>query len=374
MTYQKWSYLILLVLVFACSSDQTTDQEETGTTPISFTAVAQDGASVFQIDYEEASDEVTMTDLTAELGIGTNFLTLRQLDNRLAFYSFSLGAFSLRQRDINTGENFVFEDFYRGTGVRSILWGANSEESIFLGFFSPPTSRNYFVRVFDLPSLEGVDIPLAVDTQNVFQPRFRNGRIFMPIVDGNGMNQLLVFDEAIGSVVETLNFGFESIGIFFDEMDNLVVIRNPEGNQSQLEVYDFTSLQQITNFNLVLEQSFRAGSLFDLDFVDGNLYYPYSFSQPSPLVNGPATYNVTAETNAVVDLISIVNSLDIGILDLTVSITTQAYQPEGDLFLVGYEVDNLNTDIAGGILLISADGILIDNITLPVVPFFFVRD
>jgi hypothetical protein len=59
-------------------------------------------------------------------------------------------------------------------------------------------------------------------------------------------------------------------------------------------------------------------------------------------------------------------------LGATIILTAFGYQESGKAFLVGYTMEN-STLFEGGVLVISEQGRLLDNITVPFVPVYFIQ-
>ena len=139
-------YVLLLVctsaIFWACSDDNEPLLEQDQTATFQMTAVGDDGQNLFQLSINSQNGDSTVTNLTEELAIDGVFLTLRQLNDELSFFSFRDGLFSWAKKDVKTNASLVLNDFYQNIEERSIVWGINSPTTIYFGYFGPAGTRN----------------------------------------------------------------------------------------------------------------------------------------------------------------------------------------------------------------------------------------
>ncbi|MET1258412.1 hypothetical protein ABV409_03680 [Flagellimonas sp. DF-77] len=369
-----WSIVVLLGLLLGCSSD--TEPVETGgdTTNdrFSFTVIGEDNENLYQFDFDSEITDRTPVNLSTELNIDGVFLTLRQVDEVLSFFSFSRGNFSFALKNLNSEAVTLFPDFYTNTPERSIVWGTNSLETIHFGFYAPSGSSNLALRSIDIPSFEGDDLALEFNVTNLYQPLLVNDKLFITYRTAGGQFKVATYDIATKNLIGTLDFADFSPSLFIDDSQNLAVIKSNVGTEAQLELYDFDSLELLDSRPLGFTQFFDPGEL-DAELIDGKLYYSAAYAQPSPVTFGPAIFDTETGTNDLLGFIDSYSSVQTN-LQTNLTLTAQGYSAAQNLFFIGFVDSNSATFDAGGVMVIAADGTLLDTIEVPFAPIYFVKD
>jgi hypothetical protein len=332
--------------------------------------LAQDLENLYQYSYNGSTGEETTINLTEETGIGRQFLTLRQVDNLLTFYEFSSGSFTAIQRNVATGENSLFENFYTVSTEQSVIWGANSEDKFFMGYYSPRGSTNFGVRIIDPVANQSIDLRLDLNVANVYQPLYFNGRLFVPYLDGRTDYKVAIIDAVTYNIIKTLDFADAVPSILIDDSGDIAVITGSNGNRYGYTLYDFNTLELSARENFTLNRFFSPGPL-DADLIDKTLYYLNFYAQPSLVEFGPAVYDFKKGENNIIDMISIAQDVQTK-LQSTIKLTAFGYEAKANAFVVGYAVQD-NSGLGGGVLIISREGKLLSNMMLPFAPIYIVR-
>lgn len=327
---------------------------------------------VFEFSFNGTTNTNETNNLTEEVGVLPNFLTLRQRDDLLSFYSFSGGSFSLAQKDLANGSASNFDDFYENTSSRSIVWGTNSPTNVFLGYFpiTDTESRDIALLDIQLSNLEGLDTVIATDVDAFFQPLLFEQHLFITFRDNDGNYRLSSYNTITKTIDGTLNFGATPIGIFIDSEDNLALVNNEA--ERTLELYDSNTLSLIGSTSIANSRvSAGPGPLDDVVLVQDQLYYRVPIPQPSNFSVLPGIYNLSTQENTTLDLSSAVNSIQ-SELGQNISLQDVLFSESQQVFLVSYRT--VSQDIQGGVMQISTDGELLENTMFPFLPVFIVYD
>ncbi|MEM8999087.1 MAG: hypothetical protein AAGB24_02400 [Bacteroidota bacterium] len=373
---RQWILCLLGWLTVACTSDDgTAPIDDQNTTP-DFRVIGEDFDTVYQYNYEGEAEVGELVNLSDALNIDPNYLTLRQIDGLISFFSLSFvdGMFSLAQKNLETTNTMVYEDFYANTSSRSIVWGTNDGANVFFGYYGPFGSTNLSLHDIDLSDLSGQDLLLEFGIQDLYEPLYFNEKLFITYKDGGSKYKVVVYDTQTQLIVWTLDFGDFTPSIFIDDGGNLSVLKKRAGEDLILETYDFDTLRCINKHTLQLDQIFDSG-VFDGFFVNGELLYWATYVQPAPIAYGPAIYDVATGQHQQVDLIGIVEQVQQDLNPDSIEITAQGYSVSQSIFLVGYTVRSaLQNSVSGGVLTLSKTGELLSNVEVPFAPTYFIRD
>lgn len=370
----KLKVLLLAVMatcIIGCSTDQAIVEEQTNQS-VRFTVIGEDAEGLFEFRHNSELGTTDLIDLSAELDINGVFLTLRQVENIISYYSFSGGNFSIALKDIENGDVRIFSDFYANSTERSVVWGTNSKETVHFGFYNPSGSTNVGLRNIDIPGFEGADLQIGFDVQNLYQPLYHDKKLFITYKDVNNQYKVQVYSLSTKALMATLNFADFSPSLFVNDEENLTVLKSHLGSETQLEIYDFNSLELIESKPLNLRRFFTPGEL-NVNLIKGKLYYTVEYAQPSIITFGPAIYDIILDEEKRIDLISIFNEVQEE-TQKNLSLTVQGYSKINKQFYIGYVVTNNFESNEGGVLVISESGELIENISVPFAPIYFVKD
>ena len=214
----------LCFFVFAtlgCSKSDDEPPEEPAISVPNFRVIGEDTDNIYQYNHKIAPEQAEIVNLTTENKVDREYLTLRQVDELVTFYSFSGGQFSAVQRNVITGENNAFFEFYESTLDKSITWGTNSKEEAFFGFFSG-TTRNFGILSVDFASGEEKEAIIALDVNRVFEPIFNENRLIITIKGVNGDFSVIVFDTLEQEVQQTFNFSNLTPSVFIDDNKDML--------------------------------------------------------------------------------------------------------------------------------------------------------
>jgi hypothetical protein len=362
--------LLLLTLwlsVSSCSKDDSDIiQEPTVIPDVSFIGV--DNENTYFYDFRAETEQGERANLTSELGLGPNFLTLRQSEQELSFYTFNSGKFSLLKKNLESSVTNTYIDFYTNTDQRSIVWGINTKSYVYFGFYNPKGSTNLSLRTISLETLEGTDISLEFNINTLYQPILIEENLFITYLDGQDRYKIVRYNTDTNTVGQTLDFGESSPSLFEDDLGNLVILKFAENGKVQMEIRDSRSLSIIKEQELALNQRFLPGPL-NASLVGDNLYYQYTYQQPFIIDMGPAIYNINTSENKVLDFVGIIDDVEKE-LDVSINFITEYHDSEKNVFLASYQKFE---ELEGGALIISERGELLKNIELDFVPIYFVK-
>ncbi len=362
--------LVTIILMIGCSKDENFVEEPVSES-VNFTVIGQNAENLFEYRYDSGSTPLDVVNLSSELGIEGNFLTLRQVENTMSYYSFSGGDFSLAFKDMNTGKVDLFPRFFTNSIENSIVWGTNSKETVHLGFYNPSGSTNVGLKNIDIPSFESTDLQIDFNVENLYQPLYYDRKLFITYKDVSGQYKVQVYNLDTKNFLASLNFGEFSPSLLINEEKNLAVIKSRLGIDTQLEIYDFDTLSLLESTPIQLERFFSPGEL-DVDLVEGKLYYSFQYAQPSTVNFGPAIYDIDRNEEERIDMRSILEQAE-AVAQKQFILTVQGYSKVEKQFYVGYISDDgqLND---GGVLVISEGGELIENVSVPFAPIYFLKD
>lgn len=368
------TYLLILLLVLnvACSSDDADlDTEETQIKPIRIQAIGGDNEAIYQYSNDGSQDIGETTNLSTELGLGSQYLTLRQVGNTLSFYTFNQGKFSLRQKDVSTGAVETYIDFYTNTTARSIVWGTNNEETVFFGYYNPQGTTNLAIQNVALDNLEGSDLSLEFNIEQLYQPLYHDGKLYITYKDSTLEYKISVYDTTTFALIQTLEYGTTSPSILIDVNGDLAIFKFGNTPTVRLEYRDVNTLGIFKEQDFELNQRFLPGPM-NAELKDGKLYYGYEYSQPFELLVGPAVLDIATGENQPLDLIGVINEVETT-EEISTYVVWQQYNAIQDVFFVSYGTYGLGSNLTGGILVLSPDGTLLKNVNLPFVPSYFVK-
>ncbi|WP_350289399.1 hypothetical protein [uncultured Croceitalea sp.] len=368
----KLKVLLLAALatcVIGCSNDDNFTEEPQQLQKASFKVVGEDASSVYLFSFDGNLETSTTDNLTQEIGVQPNYLTLRQLDNLLSFYSFSEGVFSLVQIDIETNTIASFDDFYANGPGRSVVWGTNNLNTVFFGYFTPGNARNLAIQNVELPSLDSQDFTIDFNIDTLFQPIQFNGKIFLTYRDSLGNYKVTFYDTISKTQGPIVNFNTVPVSILIDNAGDLAVVKN--GVDATLEKYDSNSLVFLSSEELNFNSGFVPGPIDGAVLSEDRLYYSKPFVQPARFSAGPAIFDLVTQENIVVDLASIADKLEEE-LEASIILVGQRFSKSQKVFLVSYAV--VSQEIKGGVAQISTDGNLISNTTFPFQPNVILED
>lgn len=363
-----WAFLALSII--GCSTDDNINVEPEQIQKASFKVIGEDSDSVYLFSYNGFSETTITENLTEELGVQPDYLTLRQLDNLLSFYSFSQGAFSLTQKNIATNTSSSFENFYiNDANIRSIVWGINDINNVFFGYFTPSGARNLAIQNIDLSGSQSEDLTIDFDVDLLFQPVQYNEKLFLSYRDALGNYKLTSYNTASKTLGPIVNFSSVPISILIDDVGDLAVVKN--GVEATLERYDTDSLSFLSSTALNFNSGFVAGPISGAVLSEEKLYYAKPFVQPARFSAGPAIFDIVTQENTIIDLPGIADNIEEE-LGASILITSQRFSKAEAVFLISYAVNS--EEIKGGVLEISSAGNLVNNVTFPFLPTNILKD
>lgn len=363
-------FFFCCLFLLSCSKEDdmaTVEVEER----ISFELIGVNQDAVFQYRHDGTLDSTVETNLTNEIGVNTNYLTLRQSGSTLSFYSFDSGKFSLFQKNVDTDEVQVYNDFYTNTSARSIVWGTNNDTSVFFGFYNPQGTTNLAIRNITLNTLEGTDLSLEFNINTLYPPLYHNGKLFVTYRTNALEYKIGVYETETNVIQQTLSFGNDAPSILIDDNGDLAVFKFSSEANTTLDILDFNTLDRVQEFSPTLSQRFNPGPI-NAKLIDNKFYYEFEYSQPFSIERGPAIYDLATSTNSIIDLPNLISEVEIA-NDISINIFSQQYNAKERFFLVSYSEFTNDSQLRGGAMVISDEGKLLENVELNFVPVYFIE-
>lgn len=368
-------FVMIFISFFVCVSCTKETDSEADTAyenkEISFQAIGVDGERIYQYNYDGNQGTEETINLSIELGLGSEYLTLRQLNKTLSFFNFNQGTFSLVQKDLlsNTVQSYI--DFYTNSSERSIVWGINNDDSVFFGHYNPEGSTNLAIQNISLNDFQGSDLSLEFNIEQLYQPLYHDGNLFITYKNNKSEYKISVYDTETFTLIQTISYGSVSPSILIDDNGDLAVFKFDNSSNVNLEIRDLENLSIIEELDFELNQRFSTGPL-NAELKDKKLFYEYEYSQPFSLSTGPAVLDLITGENKIFDLLGIIGEIEVSD-EISLYIVWQQYNAEQDSFLISYGTYNDANLLEGGILIISHSGVLVKNISLPFIPSYFVK-
>ena len=362
-------WVVLTLIILGCSNDDNPIEEPEEVTIASFRVVGEDADNVYQYDYDGDIGSGELINLTEEIGVLPSFLTLRQLDEFLSFYSFRDGAFSLAQRNYRNGASATYVDFYANGPNRSVAWGTNTLTNVFFGYFGSGDSRVLAIQDVDLQNSQSQDLTIDFNINLLFQPVLFEDKVYITYLDNEGNYKLTFYDTLGKTLGPIINFSTIPISILIDAAGDVAVVKN--GITPTLEIYDSDDLLFKGANDLTFNTGFSPGPVDGAELLDNKLYYAMPFVQPARFSAGPAIFDLETQENMAIDLIGIVEEAEQE-MGFTITVNTQTFSRSKNMFFVGYAL--LETGNQGGVLQISTEGELVNNTTFPFFPTYIIKD
>ena len=368
MKLKYWTLFFLALVLCACSNDDGNEPEFTPPKNINFKVVGQDLERVYLFSFNGNEDNSATTDLSEELGISLGFLTLRQNNDVLSFYSFSEGFFSLATKDVNTGAVMNYDNFFFNTSERSITWGIDNTEQVVFGYFGPDGARNLNLLDFGLDSSTEQDIPIEFNVDNTSQPLLFDNRVYITYRDNLSNNKLTYYDIETGSLGPEIS-STESISYLITSIGELAIVKTQPENR--IELFDSESFTFLERISTNRSFAFQAGPIVNATLIDNRLYFNEILPQPSQFLSTPAVFDLINQDTNFVDIGGVVDAVELE-LNETVFPTISLYDPGQDVFFMAYGL--LNNQTSGGVLVISGEGEILEIVELPFLPTFILRN
>ncbi len=364
-------FIVSCFLALACEKENTPDPESQAQTLPDLDIIGQDLEAQYWYHYEGDQDSGTQVDLSSTAGFRTVYLAARQVGSLLNFFTFGDGAFSVFRLDVQTGASDWVRELYRVNDERSVIWGAVSETDFFLGNYSPRNTTNYGYQALTLPGPVGTDHSIAFRVQQVYAPLYAEGRLFLTYRDEIGHYRIAVVQTANRVLQQVLDFGPDTPSIFFDESGFLTVIRGLASGGNQLERYAPETMTVSESRPLPIDRFFAPGPL-EAVLAGERLFYAFDFAQPSPVVFGPAVFDLVSNDNSILDMAGIVGGVQ-DALGRSIVLGEMRYFKREGVFAVGYYIDRPEAILEGGVLLIGEQGELLKRIDLPFNPTYIAK-
>lgn len=367
MKIRRLGFYLVLFGFFSCTTE-TVQQPPEPQDPDEVILVGEDFTSVYTSIYNPQTGVFASRNLTAEIGVPLDYLIQRDYQNELSFYSFEGGAFSLFRTNPTNGISTSIAGFYVNSPERSIIWGADADEGIYLAFFAPVGSKNLSLLRMGLNTAITDEFTVEFGVEEVYPPLVANGFLLVGYQSGTGNYKIAVYQLENFQLQGTLDLGSgASPSYFVTENQQLGVLRSGLGVNPELEVYDLNSLEFLFSNTLEVNQFFQPGPV-QAELIGSNFYYYFTYAQPSPVVDGPAQINLDDGINRLVDI----NALRLQLEDergLRLVFTAKGVgQGSPPQYYLGYGYQTTDNSVEGGVLILDAGGSILAQRELPYIP------
>jgi hypothetical protein len=362
------SVLIIFVLL-SCSKNDRVETVNVIEPDIDVILIGEDLDRVFQYEYNSLKDTAVISDLTQELDLRPSYLTLRQEGNLLSFYTFTSGNFSLIQKNVETGASTLEANFYTENDERSILWGTNDGNNIYLGYFETLGTSNFGVLTIDINSGAQKQLIIEDAIQTSYQPIYHQGKLLLTYRDNADNYKVAIVDTATNTILTRLEFGTLVPNIFINEVGDVVILKSNRGEDYSYAIYNANSFETTGEVDFSLTRYFDPGILM-ARLIEQKLFYYSLYIQPAAVRFGPATFDLNTNVETLVDMERIVNEVE-NQNGKRMRLISQGIDEQSGVYLVGYANLNDSNTYDGGMLIVSFEGDLIKNIALSFVPTYF---
>lgn len=361
--------LVPIMVLMGCSSDDNAGGDVPLVQTADFVVIGEDLDNVYQYSYVGDDASGTTLDLTQEMGVPSNYLTLGQHEETLSFFTFRSGAFSLALKNLATGETNNYEDFYTVTPERAVTWGINNDIKAFFGYFGPSGSSNLGLHDVELNGTLQEDIVVDFNVDATFRPLLYNGKVYMAFRDNLGVYKLAHYDITTSSIRGILILGTTPISFFVTETGDIAIVKNEA--KAALDIHSGVDLSFIETIETEVTLGFSPGVINNIVLDGDRLYFNFQYPQPSRFVEGPAIHDLNTKTTFFLDLAGLVSQAEARI-GKSIAITTQVYDPSQAVFLIAY--GTLEDEVEGGVLIVSEKGELLQQVSMPFFPTYIVRN
>ena len=365
--------LFLLILFgLGCSNDDGSLAEREQDSFPELKIIGEDEDNIYLYSRSDTNKEGSILNLSELSGVNRQYITLRQTEDLVSFFSFASDNFSVVIHNVADNTALSYPNFYTVADERAITWGSNSDNQIFLGFYSPRGTRNYNVRILDPLSGSFTDVQIEDNTAQAFSPLYNNGRLVLPYRDSSENYKIALLDTDNATIIQTLDFGSSATSVFLNSMDELVVLSSLDQLNYQYNFYDLQDASGTDLGSFVLNKFFPPGPL-NANISDNKLYYLNFFAQPYLVASGPAVFDLGIQEDRVLDILGIKQEIETEIEDF-ILLTDIHFLENANLFAIGYAEAGSLADWKGGVVLIRPNGEKVSRIDLPFIPTYVVRE
>ena len=359
--------LVSALLLFISCSKENVEAEAEPIVAEEVLLVGEDFEAIYSSYYRPLTQVLETQNLTSTLQVPLDYLIQRNYGNDLSFFSFEAGNFSLFRQNIITGSSGRWLDFYQNTTERSIIWGADVENSIFLAYFSPLGSKNLALLRMNLAGEIQEELQIEFGVESVNPPILQDGYLLIGYESSAGSYKIGVVEVAGFRWLGSLDLGDSGTPSYFIDEGQLVVLKNRISQNPELSVYELSSQEFLFSEELEINQFFQPGPI-RARFIDQELYYYFTYAQPSPVTDGPAQYSLDRQSNRLIDMNAIRQELE-NERGLQVVFTARGIgTSDPPQFFIGYGFQTPGTEIEGGMLILDVAGNILEKVDLPYIP------
>lgn len=251
-----------------------------------------------QIDIEKGESVSELINLTDQMGLDENNIAYNIEDEFLIFYK---RAQTSKVWTRNTRENNfeIFENFFapeiNPTSVRTFA----GKDFIITSYLDANFVDDRYLDVYN--PANGNESTVFSINRDISDFDVVGSRLVMFYEDTNNERLLNAFDLSTPVLIAQFpvtsyqGYTFNDIGVHLFEEDHY-------------RVYDFTA-EVFSEANNTLEP-ITDSSLFRSNIRGNSMAYSFSYAQPSPLVDGPAIYDLNSGTNTLFQIFDLSAQLD----------------------------------------------------------------
>ena len=362
----------ILALVWAvlfgisCSTENTVTEPEIEEAQ-EVLIVGEDLEAVYSSSYDPVTQQLNTQNLSSTIQLPVDYLIQRNYGNEFSFFSFESGRFSLFRQNMVSSDFGSWPGFYQNTSERSIIWGADVGESIFLSYFSPVGSRNLSLLHLSLEGEIQNEVQIEFGAERVYPPLLKEGHLLVGYESSSGTYKIAVYEVDDFRWIGTLDLTEAGEPAYFIDEGRLVILRNSSGQTPEILVYELNSLELLFSESSELNQFFTPGPMQGR-LVGNNLHYYFTYAQPSAIIDGPAEYSLDRRTNKLFDLNSIRQDLE-NERGLQLLFTAKGLGTTNPpQFFLGYGFQTMDNSIEGGLLILDSRGNILEQVDLPYIP------
>lgn len=358
-------FLVLIVYV-SCSPTDNPEEAENSAELFEVSVFAKDRESVFQVDLKRNNENPTVTNLSETMGAPFNYNDLKIKGSGISFFRLEGSSYAVSHKNVATG-NIINSDLMCEPGESEMrLFPIVSENELAM-VTSVKTGENQYenyLKIYegtgsacDRILLQGIDIRKRA---GLF---LHQGKVFAYQQEGTGVFALIKLNRETGEQEEKITFDTE-FRVSMNEENIFIVF--PEGNWQSYSLENFSPQNEgdVASRYLIAESG-----IYNYTFHGDRMTFQLPYPQPSALASAPAVYD-WAENE-------VTHGGDSFLLDVlqeaeremeqSLRITTTKVNLENNIIVAGYE--QLRSEVKGGILYLTFDGEIIENVRLDLIPF-----
>jgi len=323
----------------------------------SFLTTTQEG--IQQYVFDVATQTGSLSNLSIQEGVSP-FANNAFIANNVAGLYFQNQVWL---KNLETGNIVSGENFFSQTDDIFNNWTVNSTTTVYTGFHDGGAFENFNVRAQNIVTNTQTEFNIGNIGQSA-PATFGNNHLIFHNNFSSGSNGPVA---TLGLINTEIN---ASVGLITLEGD--LVIGSIFGQNNDVFVFsteDRYHRFDLSTFNLIetFPTSFRAALNGREGLNNNQIFYTFIQPQPSILDASPAVYNLTTNTNTIVDIITSFQTIQEERLYTSIQPTDMQYSAIEEAWIVGYSFSSI-TGSGGGVFKIDLSGSILAEIQLDVAP------